>query len=105
MKIDLVTQEPTGECALIIGARDCTVPLDHRELATKVDGYCEVALSGEVAQQFPECRDRPLRIQIDCAGRPSPHDMRFLRQLERSVVHRGLRFAIVYMDPLAPSNV
>jgi hypothetical protein len=99
LKIDLVTKEPTGECALVIAARDCSRPLDRSELATKVDGYCAVALNGEVAQKFPECRNRPLRIQIDCAGRPSFDGLRFLRQLEHSVVERGLRFAVVYVDP------
>lgn len=99
MKVDLVTKEPTGECALIIAARDCSRPLDRRELAGKVDDYCEVALSNGFAERFPECRGRPLRIQVDCVGRPSRDDAQFLRQLERRVARRGLRFAVVFVDP------
>ena len=71
---------------------------EHEE---KLNAYFGYVLDGHLAQQYPQYRDKPVRIELRCAEEPGVAERPFLAAVTRFCTEHGLRFAVVVSpDPL-----
>jgi Family of unknown function (DUF6572) len=94
--IDLVTEEPDGEWALIVVEEgDWTGSQDQlKRLQEKLNNYLKFALDGEMARLHPESKGKKVRIQLDLYSPPDPKTMRFIKRLEEAISAEGLRLTV-----------
>jgi hypothetical protein len=73
-KIDLVTQDPTGEANLYIVQDQPWIDSEAEtdSLDQKIGAYATFALEGQMQEMYPELRGRPWRIIIDTYVGPPP---------------------------------
>lgn len=81
--IDLITPDPeNGEIILLIVEERpwSSDPNQLPQFDEKLNRYLAYILDGFLANQYPQYKGKPVRIQIDCADEPT--DERTLRFLE-----------------------
>ena len=86
--IDLVTHDPKSDRIVLIMVENR--PLDGSEqrlveLQDKINSYLSFALDGELAKRYPDCRDKRVRIQIDCDKEPDAETTKFFDRMRRAL--------------------
>ena len=99
--VDLVTESPSGEIALIMsdtGTWDGS-PERVLQLQNKLNTYYEFIESGRLYELHPDAKGRPLRIQLDTLEPLDPTTRRLAEQVEQSLAEEGIRFVVEQYDP------
>jgi hypothetical protein len=60
----------------------------------KLNRYMVYILDGHLARQYPDYAGKPARIQLDCAGAPTPIAQQFLDNVEHICGMNGVRFVV-----------
>jgi len=93
--IDLLSEDPaTGEVILGMLEPRPWDGSDQRvfELQEKVNAYLSFALDGEMEEQFPHLRDRPLRLQLECLEEPDEKIAYYLGIIREQIALQGIGF-------------
>lgn len=93
--VDLITSDrSTGEVVLkIFEPRPWGAVEDQlQQLEDKYNVYLGYVLDGFLTQQYPQYRDRPVRIHLECVEEPGDGEMPFLVAASRFAESQGLRF-------------
>lgn len=95
--IDLITcDRETGHVVLKIfeprpwGA----VTRQLHQLEDKLNAYFGYVLDGFLAEQYPQYRDRPVRIHLECVAEPGEGELPFLAAATRFAEAHGLGFGV-----------
>lgn len=94
--IDFITQAPSGEMVLIMletRSWDGSVERVY-ELQNKLNTYVDFVTSGRLAEQFPQAREQPVRIQLDTLEEPDPSIAGRFADIERKLDELGMRFVV-----------
>ncbi len=65
------------------------------QLQEKINAYLSFALDGEMAEAFPTLRDKPLRLRLECVGRPDAGVIGFLQTVHDQIALQGIAFEAV----------
>lgn len=81
---EVILDEETDEIVLVIKALQ---PWDDAsaiimQLQEKISQYLRFALAGQLAEEFPQHKDRAVRLQLDCTELPGKPVMQFLDQVD-----------------------
>jgi hypothetical protein len=100
-RVDLVTESPSGEIALIMSE---TRPWDGSperllELQNKLNTYYAFVESGELYERYPQAKGRPLRFQLDTLEPLDPATQQVAEEVERSLAEEGIRFVVEQYEP------
>jgi len=98
--VDLVTESPAGEIALIMSdtGRWDGSPERVLQLQDKLNTYVEFVESGELYERYPEARGRPIRFQLDTLEPLDPTTRRLTDEAARSLAEDGIRFVVEQYD-------
>ncbi|MEA3188249.1 MAG: hypothetical protein QOD99_2079 [Chthoniobacter sp.] len=98
----IALDEKTGEVALIM--------IEPREwdgserrlyaLQEKGNAYLSFALDGEMAEEYPQFRGRPLRLQLECAHPPDALTATMITAMREQMAFQGIGFEV----RIAPSG-
>lgn len=96
--VDLITSDAgTGEVVLII-TESRPWGSDPRQLAQfdeKLNRYMIYVLDNFLSKQYPQYAGRPVRIQINCADKPTgERELRFLEGVAMVCEQNGLNFVV-----------
>ena len=96
--IDLITPDPgSGEVVLVI-IESRPWGADSRQLEQfdeKLNRYLIYVLDNFLSKQYPEYAAHPVRIQINCAEKPTgERELRFLEGVAIVCEQNGLNFAV-----------
>lgn len=76
-------------------------PRQLHQLEDKLNSYFSYVLDGFLAEQYPDYREMPVHIQLECAGVPGEGEQDFLAAARGFAARHGIRFTIeVVDDPL-----
>ena len=64
------------------------------QLQEKINAYLSFALDGEMTEEYPTLRDKPLRIQLDCTTAPDPVTLRFLGVVRDQIAFQGIKLEV-----------
>jgi hypothetical protein len=94
--IDLVTQEPGDEWALIVVEEGDWDGSDEQlqALQEKLNNYLKFALDGEMARMYPESQGKKTRIQLDLYSEPDAKTLRFIKRAQEAISREGLRLTL-----------
>lgn len=102
--IDLITPDhQRGEVVLKIfeprpwGA----VERQLHQLEDKLNAYFGYVLDGFLAEQYPQYRDLPATIRLECVEDPRAEERPFLEAAARFAESQGLRFEVVLVEDTA----
>ena len=98
--IDLVADDSrTGEAVLIMLEPRPWDATEQRlfQLQEKINAYLSFALDGEMAEAYPALANRPLRLQLDCAGMPGADVVGFLSTVREQIAFQGINFGSAQM--------
>ena len=98
--IDIVADDAkTGEAVLIMLEPRPWDGSERRlfQLQEKINAYLSFALDGEMAESYPALMGRPLRLQIDCVGRPDSTIVEFLSVVREQVGFQGINLEVRVM--------
>jgi hypothetical protein len=89
--IDIVSIDPKGQVVLTISDHlDWTDSIKHqRTLQNKLNAYVAFVESGEILEQYPEAKDRPLIFKIVFKFRPDGGGQDFLAKAQNVVKSAG----------------
>jgi hypothetical protein len=73
------------------------------QLQEKLNTYVSFALDGELAEAYPDLANKPLRIKLQCPGRPTGRALGFLEAVRRQISFQGIRLEVV-VSPTAENN-
>lgn len=95
--VDLVTHDPkTNEYAVIMVEdrpwSDSPEQLD--QLLAKINTYVHFVEDGELVQNFPQAKDKAVRIQLDCNSLPRDEPAKLIAQAQQLLLQRGITFAV-----------
>jgi hypothetical protein len=65
------------------------------QLQEKINAYLSFVLDGEMADAFPALRDKPLRLRLECVGRPDDGVIGFLQTVHDQIAMQGIAFEAV----------
>lgn len=71
-------------------------------LKEKVSSYITFAFAGQLAEAFPEHKDKKVRIQIDCDEMPPQAMLILLEKIDDVVKPNGARLLINHRAPAQP---
>jgi len=95
--IDLVAADPeTGEVVLKIFEPRPWGAVDRQlhQLEDKLNAYFGYVLDGFLAEQYPQYRDRPVRILLECVAEPGDGERPFLEAAASFAETHGLGFGV-----------
>lgn len=102
--LDLITLDPaSGAVVLVmIERRPWGASLQQlRQIEEKINRYMGYALDGFLAEQYPQYRDKPVQIRLQCAEPPHGDAVAFVRAAEQAISAHGLAFALEIRPPPA----
>lgn len=65
------------------------------QLQEKINAYLSFALDGELAEAYPALREKPLRLRLECVGRPDEDVIAFLQTVHDQIALQGITFEAV----------
>lgn len=96
--IDLIASDPESrEVVLVVIERRPwgSVPNQLQQFDEKLNRYMTYVLDNFLVKQYPQYEGVPVRIQINCAERPTEeHVLRFLEGVGMVCEQNGLNFAV-----------
>lgn len=95
--IDAIAEDAsTGEIVLLMRETRKWEGGDRQlfELQEKLNTYLSFALDGEMAADYPEWVDRPLRVQLDCVAPPSGRAGILLSAVRGQIAFQGIKLRV-----------
>ena len=95
--MDLVTVDPvSNKVVLVMIERRAwgATPRQLREIEEKINRYLGYALDGFLVEQYPQYRDRDVRIRLDCAEAPQGEAVAFVDAARRATEAQGIEFVV-----------
>jgi hypothetical protein len=104
MVIDLISLDPTTDRVLLVmierrswGAS----PRQFQQIEEKINRYLGYTLDGFLAEQYPQYRDKPVVIRLDCAEAPHGDAVRFVEAAGHASQQHGVEFVVNVVPPAA----
>src|SRR5579875_3774438 len=99
--IDHVTIDAqTGEYVLImIESRQWTdSPEQQTQLTEKINNYASFAIDEGLLGTYPDAAGHSVRIQLDCAGTPTPKVNEIINAATEGLLRYGIRYVVNILD-------
>jgi hypothetical protein len=98
--IDLVAQDANGEYMVVmVETRPWGVSCEQPDqLKQKINAYVGYILDGDLARQYPEAAEKPVRIQLNCAHTPRGEIATITEWAARQLSQHGIGFAVTAKD-------
>lgn len=69
------------------------------QLKEKITTYLTFAFAGQLAEEFPEHKDKTVRMQLDCTVMPAAPIMDFLTQVDELLAKNNARLVVNHLTP------
>jgi hypothetical protein len=104
MMMDLIERDAaTGRVVLVMFERRSwgVSPRQFQQIEEKINRYLGYALDGFLVQQYPQYRDTPIAIRLDCAEAPHGDAVRFVGAARRACESHAIDFVVNVVPPPA----
>jgi hypothetical protein len=104
MVIDLITLDPaTDQVMLVMRERRSwgASPRQFQQIEEKINRYLGYALDGFLVEQYPQYRDKPITIRLDCAEAPHGDAVRFVEAARQASERHEVQFVVNVVPPPA----
>ncbi len=68
------------------------------QLKEKIAQYVKFALAGQLVEEFPEHKEKRVRVQINCAAVPGAQVLEFIDQVEAVLLASKMRIVINHIQ-------
>jgi hypothetical protein len=102
--IDLIDRDPTtGRVVLVMVERRSwgASPQQFQQIEEKINRYLGYALDGFLAEHYPQYRDAPVSIRLDCAEAAHGDAVRFVEAARKAIESHGVDFVVNVLSPPA----
>src|SRR4051794_23758237 len=100
--LDLITPDPqSGKVVLVMIERRAwgASPQQFGQIEEKINRYLGYVLDGFLVQHYPQYKDRPVQIRLDCAEAPHGDAVRFVAAATHAIAAQGLDFVVNVVAP------
>lgn len=107
--IDVIAHDPSTDTVTLIMKEPR--PWDGSDqqlfqLQEKINTYLSFALDGEMHEEYPQFKGKPVRLQLDCHALPDERTRYFLQQVRDQIAFQeiDLQVRVFTHDPNTPQS-